>query len=46
MEHVVLLVLLIAIVAVGIAIALRRSSKTDPVDQNPMRGTTRRDGRP
>jgi hypothetical protein len=44
MEHVALLVLLIAIVAVGILIALRRSSKTDPVDQNPMRGTTRRDG--
>ena len=44
MEHVALLVLLIAIFAVGILIALRRSSKTDPVDQNPMRGTTRRDG--
>jgi len=45
MEHVALLVLLVAIVAVGIIVVMRRSSRTDPVDQNPMRGTTRRDGR-
>lgn len=46
MEHVVLLAAIIALVAIGIIIALRRSSKTDPVDENPMRGTTRRDARP
>jgi hypothetical protein len=46
MEHLALLVLLIAIVAVGIIVAMRRSSKNDPVDDNPMRGTTRRSKQP
>jgi hypothetical protein len=46
MEHVALLVLLIAIVAVGIIVAMRRSSKNDPVEENPMRGTTRRSKQP
>jgi hypothetical protein len=46
MDHITLLFLILALIVVGVVVMLARSSKSDPLDQNPMRGTTRRDGRP
>jgi hypothetical protein len=45
MEHLTLLILILGLVVVGVVVMLTRSSKNDPLDQNPMRGTTRRRGR-
>lgn len=39
----VLLVVLVALVAVGVIFLFRRGAKADPIEENPMRGTTRRD---
>jgi hypothetical protein len=41
MDHITLLFLILALIVVGVVVMLRRASKTDPLDQNPMRGTTR-----
>jgi hypothetical protein len=41
MDHIALLFLILALVVAGVVVMLRRASKADPLDQNPMRGTTR-----
>jgi hypothetical protein len=43
MEHVTLLIVLLLVIAGGVAIILTLTSKRDPLDDNPMRGTTRRE---
>jgi len=43
MEHLALLLLILGVVVLGVVVLLKRTSKADPVEQNPMRGTTRRD---
>jgi hypothetical protein len=44
MEPMTLLILLLVLVIGVVVIAFKRTSKRDPLDDHPMRGTTRRGG--